>query len=386
MISSRVLPINMDDVTVFLHGIKKRLQVTEVICADLPRKNYPDEVIIGRIQSNSIRRYIDTLRSNNRPLEMKVTVELYNYKQSYTLLLQPIPAIPHNGGVIMLTKYGPDIQPQELLTFIEYYVTIGVDAFYIYFMIPIKQIPDDVLAMWKTSRHAHRLTFVQWYPFHVKGPFPEFHQQQGRILCSEIALINDALYRLKVSSIASQIWVGSVDLDDYMVVHPQYGDLKQMIAAFPSSSTAAIRFQNSYFYMLDTRVAGAVEDPVQLEKALVPSGYGWDVMRHEKTKIVYEGDLSHHIYRPKIIFNVDRVLSGGVHRVDVSKMGSQVYESNSFYLHHIKRSRGRNSSLVICRKETSMSELLRLPRPVRLSEGFLRWEINASLPSFGCAS
>lgn len=318
---------------------------------------------------------------------MKVTVELYNYRQSYILLPHPLPAIPHDGGVIMLAKYGPDIQPQELLTFIEYYVTIGVDAFYIYFMIPIQQIAEDALEMWKTSRHAHRLTFVQWYPFHVKGPFPGSHRQQERIFCSEIGLINDALYRLKFSKIASQIWLGVVDLDDYMVVHPQYGNLKQMIAAFPSNSTAGIRFENSYFYMLDTRVEGAAaEDPVQSEKALVPSGYGWDVMKHEKTKIVYEGDLSHHIYRPKIVFNVDRVLSGGVHRVDVSKADTHVYESNSFYLHHIKRSRGRNSSLVICRKETSMNELLRLPRPVSVAEGFLKWEVNASLPSFGCIS
>lgn len=214
-VTSRILPINLNDIIVTVHEMKEKFKVVSEVCANLLRTNYPDEVIIGVVSTKSLTRYLNYLRSKNSPVKLTVTVELFDYKEKYVLEAVQNPNKLESDGIVMQTKIGPDIKPQELLTFLDYYVSIGVDAFYVYFMIPIEKIPENVLTMWKRSPHAHRMTFVQWYPFYVTGPFPG-SRRDNPTSCSEIGMINDALYRLKFSNM--QLWLGSVDLYDYMVV------------------------------------------------------------------------------------------------------------------------------------------------------------------------
>jgi hypothetical protein len=303
---------------------------------------------------------------------------------------------------------------------------------------PISTLPESYLQLWKefSVKYPYVMTFVQWYPFHVPGPFA---YKEGNA-SSELAVANDALYRVKpsidhylknnyiinskvsFSEVLDKVWLSHINLDDFLVVHPNFPSMKHQLDAYPIVTTASLRFDNSYFYMIKStttlqppsaahlRMRGLHSDgrrlnlsrgtrPMQQEQKdskhpkyeitttplnnmtlaslvvkdeydheifnisgqLLPLGFSWEDF--QSATIIHERNLQLFWSRTKLIVNTNIVLAYGGHGVDlVTLLSCHEQSSFSFYLHFIKASRGRGIDIIQRPTISSLKSLLSLPR------------------------
>ena len=291
---------------------------------------------------------------------LNITLELYDIKIRYQL--EESLVINYPDSFVVAVMVGHDNLVEEIITFMEYYLAIGTDHFLFYFLMPIESLPDAFIDRINGFRNRTVITIIQWFPFYVDGPYPIL----GGKGSSELALIQDGLYRVKSDKHTPEhkAWFAHVDLDDFLVVHPQFADMKQMLRAYPLDA-AGVVFHNSYFYLMREGENWRVSNKT------LPLGFTWE--KFNNSVLVHETDLKHHNYRPKVIANAYHVLSIGGHRIDL--VGSRSYEAASctFYLHFIKPSRGRGKRMVISARESRLAEFLTLPRDVDLSSGIEAW-------------
>jgi hypothetical protein len=412
--ASRFLPIGLQEIYFTIDTLKEEIEsnstsdkllhidnVHVICCFGSFHSNNANEVIIGYFANERFIEYLKGISANDK---IRIKLHLYSHSFEYAVhkLLSPLPvSLPFSlssspasssssvlsndstsspsrsasrllssSSVLLspplfaVTLIGADILVQEVITWLSYHEAIGIHNFYIYFCISITSDFATALSSYASECVSCHLTVLSWYPFHVSVPHKRLRGKPGS---SQLAVIQSALFRLRTT--AYPIWMTHIDIDEYLVVHPRFSSLPDMIAGYGrliNENISAIVFHNSYFYMPPSL------NPHDLKKS-IPTGYTWKEFL--SYPIIFERELKHYIFRPKLLANIQKIISIGGHRIDLSEGPSMVAESRTFYLHFLRLSKGRDPSLIKSPVQTNLTTFLTLPRPFNTqTDGFTEWD------------
>jgi hypothetical protein len=423
VIASRYLPIALQELYFTIDALKEgndasssssssseklvHIDNVHVICCfESFRTNNANEVIIGYFANERLIEYLKGVSVNEK---IQIKLHLYSHSFEYEVhkLFSSVPAplpsssqssasassasvnfssspssspsaapsVPRRSlsssssyavspPLYAVTLIGADILVQEVITWLSYHEAIGIHSFFIYFCVSITSDFATTLSSYASECVSCHITVLSWYPFHVSVPHNRLRGKPGS---SQLAVIQSALFRLR--SIEYPIWMTHIDIDEYLVVHPRFSSLPDMIHGYGkyiNENVAAIFFHNSYFYMPPSL------NPHDSKKS-IPTGYTWkEFLSHP---IIFERELKHYAFRPKLLANIQKIISIGGHRIDLSEGPSIVAESRTFYLHFLRLSRGRDPSLIKSPVWTNLTTFLTLPRSFNVQvDGFNKWD------------
>jgi hypothetical protein len=400
VLSSRYLPIALQEIYFTIDSLSDNstalpIDTSHLICTSLPNwpRVNPNEVIIAYYSNPQLVDYLKTIQTGEK---IKVKLHLYAHTFEYTVEKlvspQPAPLPPRDPKIlppslipapsdsssstaspivyppmVAVTLIGDDILVQEVITWMTYHEAVGIHNFYIYYCVSITSDWAKALTTYASECVSCHITVLSWYPFWVNIPSSRSHSKQGS---SQLAVIQSGLFRLRTT--AYPIWMVHNDIDEYLVVHPKYSSLPDMFTGFPSD-IAAVFFHNAYFFIPPSL---SLED----RNKSIPTGYTWkEFLSHP---IVYEKDLRLYNFRPKMMCNIQKVISIGGHRVDLSEGPSKASDSGTFYLHFARLVKGRDSSIVQNPVLSNLTVFLTTPRPLdMLTDGMTTdWNVVISKP------
>ena len=290
-----------------------------------------------------------------------------------------------------------------LITWLRYHHRLGVQQVFVYLMqpvqwlIPAEEVRELIEYISSLEAVGLRLTFVDWSALYYNTTSHlAFQHPRG---CSHLAIIQSNLYRIRLpfypsngvkldvlrKSIAQDVtkWMLECDVDDFLLsrldnkkIENNEGMMKAQRNSLLSFSTTnlliprvvALEFHNRYSYLLPLNVSQRVldtalqskqsrearmkinaseahKDEAILRKFIIPSN-NLSLSYIDSGNIIVEMDLSLHRYRPKLIYNVEEVMLGGPHRIDLTRIGGHVQQDVGYYLHLLQDSIGRDIDMI----------------------------------------
>lgn len=217
-----------------------------------------------------------------------------------------------------------------LLPWIEYYLLLGVDHFFLYYN---KKIDNRVTNLIQNYIDKNIVTLIQWDFVHK---LPEIQK-----LDPELKLVKESYknnyHHSQPMSMSHCLnffgqnckWLGYLDLDEF-IISKKYCNINQILNDFEYKKTAAIKF---YCMWADLDECDFKNDSIKM---------GSDMFNKYNTirKLESEGTF----YRTKCIVNPNNIKICGVHRVkeyDKDKYTEHLLdEDDAYFLHYYKFSGG----------------------------------------------
>ena len=274
---------------------------------------------------------------------------------------------PANDGrtlnMVTVTMIGYATQITEMRTWLQYYLRIGFDHVFFYAMFPISCLTGKEVDALNSLAVATNFSFtlIQWHPYFVDVSYPKVSNGHNQLSVSQ-----DLLYRLKgVPNNGVDIWVSSMDVDEFMVVHPRYRSAPAMVTNL-MKTCGSLSFASSFFSLIPRSAAMQQHHHQQVPSNLsdwehLAMASNFTLSELEGGIIVHEANLQEH-YRPKNLFFTRGVVYMGGHEVAEFIPGFHPCWSGSYFLHYGENGRGRGISTMKKPEITSLQELLQLPR------------------------
>ena len=287
--------------------------------------------------------------------------------KNFKILINPFYNTPANDGrtlnLVTVTMIGYATQITEMSTWLQYNLRIGFDHVFFYAMFPISCLTAEEVDTLNSLAEATNFSFtlIQWHPYFVDVSDPTASDGHN-----VLSTFQDLLYRLKgvvINNNSVDIWISSMDVDEFMVVHPRYPSAPAM-AKNLMKTCGSLSFANSFFSLLPKSAVVAHQQlPSNLsdwEHLAMPSNF--TLIELASGVIVHESNLEEHSYRPKNLFLTRGVIYEGGHGVAEFLPGFHTCESGSFFLHHGENARDRGISTMKEPQITYLQTLLNLPR------------------------
>ena len=353
---------------------------------------------------------IPYVEHHHRDAPLSVAINYLGFVKNFPSLIPIERAYPHSYGtgatesqLVVSTLLGdkPRHSMTTLITWLRYHHRLGVQQVFVYLMQPVqwlipgeevRELNEYISSLESAGGSRLRLTFVDWPSlfFNTSSNLISQHPRG----CSQLAIIQSNLYRIRrplfgfdgsridmrEKTIAQNVtkWMLECDIDDYIkprspnrhfaslddAIKPQ----RDMLLSVSTSRAIALEFHNRYCYIISANAtqdildiaqqslqakrhakvenaSKAVDDEAMLRKFIIPgNNITWGDLANGT--IIFETDGSLHRYRPKLIYNVEEVMLGGPHRIDMSRIGGYVQHDTGFYLHFLQGSLGRDIDMI----------------------------------------
>lgn len=377
--------IDVTKIQFYFPEINKRFHLNVVDYRAFPwMKVEPEDVAIGIIQEPKLARYIKFLRNRqiNRLIDVEVSVPILgNLTQSFKMQ-----SYSHLASIVR--RYQLDIVatvPVKLSTsipdlhnWITYHKSIGVEHFILFFFRQLRK---------ESSEYIHQInqlaincnfcfSIAQWHPYRVSGP----HPYKGYV-SSYVGYLFSVLYRLKapvpqpgvkrlhrpdgfVGFNESELrvphrdsYLAVLDVNDFLVVHTEFSNIRDMVLQYPFATTSAISFPVNYFYMVDKQT----HRPMNLSTLDHPTFIN-NYILHESDAKDIQTTVSRMVYNTR---NTIFIASNG--NLQMARLTS-VLHSPSFCLHFLRSANcQRTCELKYPSRPKSISHFMKLPRSYNAS-------------------
>jgi hypothetical protein len=281
------------------------------------REKYESNVY-AYIDDDNLKKFI----KNNNKLDLTITYQ--NITKNYQI--QKIHNKKYNLALSTLFKDDYYL----LLSWIEYYMLLGVEHFFLYYN---KKIDTKMTNIIKKYIDNDIVTIIEWDFVHK---LPEIQKLDPNLILVKDSYKNNYHHSQPMSMShclnyygTKCKWLGFLDLDEYIVT-TKYLKLNDILNKYEYNKTAAIKF---YCMWADL-------DGVDFRNDLIKNSY--HVFNNYNTirKLESEGTF----YRTKCIVNPNNINICGVHRVkdyDNKKYTEHLLDENdAYFLHYYKFSGG----------------------------------------------
>eukprot|EP01036_Dinobryon_divergens_P032901 gene32901-42581_t len=321
-------------------------------------------------------------RDPNQVTIIKFRMTAKTTKKAFHISVNPfyIPVV--NGGgsssdgkalnLVTVTMIGYSTSVMEMSTWLRYNLRIGFDHIFFYALFPLSCLTDDDVEALNSLAEATNFSFslIQWHPYMVDATH------------IVLSVFQDLLYRLKGSGDGGDgggvdVWISSMDVDEFMVVHPRYSSAPAMVKNL-QPKCGSLSFANSFFALVPrSTIVGTQRQPSNLAEwhhLALPSNFSLEEL--QDGFIVHESDLEVQSDRPKNLFLTRVVALEGGHGVAKFLPSFHVCWSGSFFLHYGENSRERGISTMKKPQVISLTTLLTLPR--HETNPIFKWDRGSS--------
>lgn len=183
------LKISIDDIVFTIISTNEEdIGVSKTIIFNKKMNECPNQVIIAIITTKRLLSYVQ----NNEYIEFQIS---YSKVSKIFNLTKEIEYNVKQQSLVVTGMVNIDNPIEEVITWMEYYKLMNVTHFYLYFLYPIEQASNKSIFLLNdfAKNNNYIFTLIQWHSYFVDGPF----NIKNTLACSELAMIQSALYRLK---------------------------------------------------------------------------------------------------------------------------------------------------------------------------------------------
>ena len=221
-------------------SIMMDLPISEVTASQEPFSRDPNQVIIIKFRSDSLSSLLMKKRSslslsqqqynNNSATTIECRVTAKSSKKTFHISVDSFYVPPVNDdnsktlSLVTVTMIGYSTSIMEMTTWLRYNLRIGFDHIFFYALFPISCLTDEEVDALNSLAEATNFAFslIQWHPYWIDSTH------------IVLSVFQDLLYRLKgtPNNNGVDVWISSMDVDEYMVVHPRLGSYPSYVLSY----------------------------------------------------------------------------------------------------------------------------------------------------------
>ena len=366
LIVSRYFNLAMNSFHVRMKGENEDLNLVQGHHPKTNIKSDPNSVMVLSYGSNMLSSMLALYRlrpeylgfSSSSPSSL-VEFSITAGSQRGNINVSVTPSWPNGDplDLVSCTMLGYDFKMQELKTWMQYHLSIGIQHFFLYLLFPLECLTDAEMVEFNSLAlfTKYSFTVVQWHPYFIDNPMRD--KGTAYVGVTQLPLLQSNIYRLKNS--IKDTWIAHIDLDEYLVVNPEYKSLRSMAQKF-SKSCGSLTFLNSYFVLAPSGSTSSKNSDF-LSSVSFPSN-NFTFADFTQNDVVYETNLFKQYERTKVVYRAKGCLFAGAHYVAMNTKGYVACWAKSIYLHYAKQTKGRNASIIVSPRVTTLKALLDLPR------------------------